>query len=229
MELTCPVVLTLAPIVVLVTLTCIVQLAPGATGPPPVSEITVSPCALPDEMVPPQVLLKAGVAATAIPAGNGSTTATPLSDTVFPSGLEIVNVNTDVAPAATLAGANPLAMDGEKKTAVISASVLLPLLPAGSPPPDTFTLLVTGDALAAAAATVTGNVIGGAALLAAMAVVRVQVTVWVGTAVAAAQVQPVPLAEPLVETYVSPAGNVSVTVTVAVVVACAPLLKTVMV
>ena len=112
-ELTCPVVLTFAPIVVLVTLTEITQLAPAAPVAPPVSEIRVSPCALPGDTVPPQVLLNAGVLATDMPAGKGSTTARPARDTGLPAGLLMVRVSVDVPPAVMLAGVNAFVITGE--------------------------------------------------------------------------------------------------------------------
>ena len=89
-------------------------------------------------------------------------------------------------------------------------------------PPATLTLLVTGDAVAAAAPTDTIRVMGGAEVFAAMVLAsgRTQVT----TCPAAVQaVQPVPVPD----TKVSPAGKVSVTTTPAVLVASAPRLETV--
>ena len=100
-------------------------------------------------------------------------------------------------------------------TVVRSLSLLLPLLAAGSPPPLTLALLVTLGL--AAAVTETVRVMLGAAPPAAMAVVRVQVTV----PVAKPQVQAVPAAE----TKPRLGGRASVTVTVPVV-AAPPLFET---
>lgn len=112
-EVTCPVVLALAPVVTLVTFAVMVQLVPAAPVLPPVNESSVSPAALPGETTPPQVLVKAGVAAIDIPAGNGSTTARPASETVLPTGLVIVKVSVEVCPAIMLVGENVLVMTGE--------------------------------------------------------------------------------------------------------------------
>lgn len=99
---------------------------------------------------------------------------------------------------------------------------MLPLLPAGSLPPATLTLLVTGDAVAAAAPTDTVRVIGGAEAFAAMAFAsgRTQVTT---CPVAVQAFHPVPVPD----TKVSPEGKVSVTTTSAVLVVRAPKLETV--
>jgi hypothetical protein len=86
-----------------------------------------------------------------------------------------------------------------------------------SPPPLTAAWLTT--ALGALARTVTVTVIGGYEVAAASAFARVHVTVWPA---GAGHVHPVPAAA----VGVSPAGNVSVTVTGAVVVA-PPMLVTV--
>lgn len=104
----------------------------------------------------------------------------------------------------------------------MSASVLLPALPAGSLPPATLTLLVTGEAVAAAAPTDTVSVIGGADVLAAIALAngRTHVT----TCPAAVQAfQPVPVPE----INVSPAGKVSVTTAFVALVVRSPTLTTV--
>lgn len=112
-ELTWPVVFTLAPMVTLVIFTVMTQLVPCPPVAPPVSDSWVSPAALPGETVPPQVLLNPGVVAIDMPAGNGSTTARPASDSGLPAGLEIVKVITEVPPAAMLMGRKALAMTGE--------------------------------------------------------------------------------------------------------------------
>src|SRR6476469_6609285 len=83
------------------------------------------------------------------------------------------------------------------RTVVGSLPLLLPLLAAGSPPPETLAVLVTLGK--AASATETVRVMLGALPAAAMAVVRVQVTVPVATP----HVQPVPVPD----TKPSPAGS----------------------
>ena len=96
------------------------------------------------------------------------------------------------------------------------ALVLLPALPAGSPPPLTLAEFVTLGA--AAAPTPAVSVIALVPPLAAMDVALVQVTSWP----TAEQLHPTPVPE----TNVSPAGRLSVTVTVPAV-AARPLLVTV--
>src|SRR5450759_1890552 len=83
-ELTAPVVLFFTPEVVPVTFTERVHVLLIATV-PPVRPTVVAPAAA--ENVPAQVLLTFGVLATCRPAGNGSEKATPLSATVFATGL----------------------------------------------------------------------------------------------------------------------------------------------
>ena len=105
-----------------------------------------------------------------------------------------------------------------------SVLLLLPALFAGSLPPATLTLLMTGDGLVAAAPTVTVKVMGAVEVLAAIALAsgRTHVT----TCPAAVQLfQPVPVPE----TNVSPVGSVSVTTTLAVLVVRSPRLVTVIV
>src|ERR1044071_1684323 len=101
-------------------------------------------------------------------------------------------------------------MSGMPLTVVGSLSELLKLFDAGSPPPETVATLVTDGN--AAAATTTLTVIAGA--LAPPAIdARVQVTVLLPTTVLE-QVQPVPVGS---AATVKPAGRLSVTVTVALV------------
>ena len=198
-----------AATVVLVTLMVMTQLAPGATPPPPVNENKVSPCEEPGAAAPPQVLVKPGTAATDIPAVKGSVNEMPASETEFVAGLPIVKVSVDVAPAANELGANALAKVGATKTLVTSVSELLPLLLAGSPPPEIdAVLLLLGSA---AAATATVRVIGFPEVLAAMAVALVQAMRVPPTTLSPAagtlrpQVHPVPAAD----TKVMPAGRLS--------------------
>ena len=77
--LTLPTVLEFVPTVVLLTLTCIVQLLDAGIV-PPVRETSVSPCELPDTTVkvPQFEVVKLGVAVTDMPEGKGSITATPV-------------------------------------------------------------------------------------------------------------------------------------------------------
>src|SRR4051812_1106974 len=110
--LTWPVVFVLVPVVVAVTFTLIWQVAPGATPLPPLYEMSVSPWALPDVNVPPQVFTTVGGLSTNMPAGNGSVTAIPASVTLLPAGLPMVIVRVDVAPAAIEVGLNALVIVG---------------------------------------------------------------------------------------------------------------------
>ena len=119
-------------------------------------------------------------------------------------------------PTVKLAGpALVTRMSGQvaRHTAVVMVDVLLPLLAAGSAPPDTVAVLVTLGAAPAAGRTV--SVI--ALALAAPAAITVALvhtmrvpptTLSPAAGVLAAQVQPVPAAE----TNVRPAGRLSATV-----------------
>ena len=92
-----------------------------------------------------------------------------------------------------------------------SLAELLPLLKAGSPPPEMFTTFVTGEAANAAGLTTTVSVIGfGLVAPALITVLLVQVAVLLPTTVVE-QFQPVPVG---VEATVKPVGKLSVTVIV---------------
>src|SRR6185295_1395812 len=92
-----------------------------------------------------------------------------------------------------------------------SLAELLPLLYAGSPPPEMFATLVTGEAAKAAGLTTTVSVIGfGLVAPAAITVLLVQVAVLLPTTVLE-QFQPVPVG---VAATVRPVGRLSVTVMV---------------
>src|SRR5882672_4147446 len=92
-----------------------------------------------------------------------------------------------------------------------SLAELLPLLKAGSPPPEMFATFVTGEAANAAGLTTTMSEIGfGLVAPGLITVTLVQVAVLLPTTVAP-QFQPVPVG---VEATVRPAGRLSVTVIV---------------
>ena len=113
-ELTVPVVFTAAPAVESVTATEMAQLVPAVAMDPPVSESERSPGF--GEKVPPQVSVAAGVAATLIPEGSESVTATPDSAPPLPAGSVIVMVKVEVAPPAMLVGLKVLVMVGGAMT-----------------------------------------------------------------------------------------------------------------
>ena len=122
--------------------------------------------------MPPQLLLKFVGDATDMPAGKGSTTATPVSETGLVAGLEIVNVSFVGFPASIGLVVKAFAMTGEIKTAVTSVSELFPVLPASSPPPDTVAVLLTLGT--APARTLTGTEIAGSETFCAIVVADVQ-------------------------------------------------------
>ena len=126
-ELTLPVVLARAPVVVAATLTLMAQLVLTPTV-PPLRLIAGSPGF--GAKVPPQVLVAFGVAATCIPVGKASLTATPLCATVLAAGLVMVMVRVEVPFAGMLAGANALVMVGADTTVKVAEAVVLvtPLL-----------------------------------------------------------------------------------------------------
>src|SRR5215210_4412844 len=97
-----------------------------------------------------------------------------------------------------------------------SEALLLVLLKAGSPPPEMFATLVTGEAANAAGLTTTVSVIGfGLVVTAGMDVLLVQVMVLLPMTVVE-QSQPVPEGS---EATVRPVGKLSVTVIVPLVAA----------
>src|SRR6185295_2440504 len=92
-----------------------------------------------------------------------------------------------------------------------SLAELLPLLYAGSAPPEMFATLVTGETAKAAGPTTTVSVIGfGLVAPAPMTVLLVQVAVLLPTTVVE-QFQPVPVG---IAATVNPVGKLSVTVIV---------------
>ncbi len=119
-EVTAPVVLFLAPELVAVTLIEAAQ-EPLAATVPPVRLIVVAPAA--PVKVAPQLLVRFGVLATCMPAGNVSLTAIPVSVTVFPAGLVIVSVSVDVPFTGMLVGLKALVMVGATSTAKLADAV----------------------------------------------------------------------------------------------------------
>jgi len=125
-ELTLPVVFVFTPDVPLVTLTDMAQLLLVLIE-PPVRLRVVSPGF--GANVPPQVLVAPGVAATLMPPGNGSLTATPLCATVLAEGLVMVMVSVEVPFIGMLAGLKALVMVGADTAAKIAeAAVPVPPL-----------------------------------------------------------------------------------------------------
>jgi hypothetical protein len=120
-ELTLPVVLVFTPDVVLVTLTEMAQLLLVATV-PPVRLMVVSPAF--GEKVPPQVLVAPGVAATLMPAGKVSLTATPVCAEVLADGLVMVMVSVEVPLTGMLVGENALVMVGADITIKVAEAVV---------------------------------------------------------------------------------------------------------
>ena len=92
---TVPVVFVFAPDVVPVTLTLTVHVPPAAIVPPENVRL-VFPAAGANVGAPHPDVLAAGVAATCVPAGNGSLKATPVSGSGLPAGFVSVNVSVDV-------------------------------------------------------------------------------------------------------------------------------------
>jgi hypothetical protein len=109
-ELTAPVVLLEAPRVELVTLTETTQL-PLAGMVAPLRLIVAEPAVAPVTVPEVQVLVRPGVLATVIPAGNVSLTATPVWLVVV-LGLVMVRVSVEVEPDTMAVGLNVLPMVG---------------------------------------------------------------------------------------------------------------------
>src|SRR5216684_38795 len=124
-ELTLPVVLSLEPEVVGVTLTLTAHELLIAI-PPPLRLMEVLPAAAVN--VPPQLSLALGMAATCRPVGKLSVTATPLKAVpVF--GLVMVNVRVEVPPTAVVVGEKALLMLGGATTASVTVLLLEPVPP----------------------------------------------------------------------------------------------------
>jgi hypothetical protein len=121
-EVTLPVVLTLAPAVVAVTAREAVQV-PLAAMVPPEKLNEVLPAAGAKVGEPQPLVLAFGVAATCRPAGNESLKVMPVS-AVPAFGLAIVKVNVLTAPTAIGFGAKDLAMFGGASTVNVSVPVL---------------------------------------------------------------------------------------------------------
>ncbi len=122
-EVTAPVVLFLAPLVVAVTLTEKVHELPAASVPPlrltePVFAVAVT--------VPLQLPLKAFGVETTMPAGRVSLKATPVSaDAEF--GLEMVKLRVEAPFTATLCGEKPLLIVGGAITVRVAVLLALPV------------------------------------------------------------------------------------------------------
>ena len=135
--------------------------------------------------------------------------------TVNAFGLVSVICNVEVPFKLMAPGENALATVTGLSTCTLKLALLLPALPAGSPPPLTLAVLVR--LAGALLPTVTVRLILGYAVLGAKASPREQVNVWPAT------VQPQPVPVPL--TGSKPVGKVSTTVT-APVLAPLPVLVT---
>ena len=192
----------------------VVEAAPGAmavarvqtTRPPP---LTLSPAAG-EFAVHVHPAPAVGTAARVSPVGKVSVIVYEFAPVVSPPALVTLNVYTDVlTPTVRLATDNVLLTTRSghvvAQTAVVIVLLLLPLLAAGSLPPDTVAMLVTLGTAAAPGNTV--KVIRlGLVPPAAIAALLVQESC---VAVEDVQVQPVPLGVP---TIVSPLGILSITV-----------------
>ena len=119
-ELTGPVVLVMLPATLGVISTFTSQLVPTAIDPP--VRLSEPPLAV---KVPPQVLLVFGIAATVMPDGKVSLTATPLSGRTLAAGLVMVSISVEVPFCGMLFGVNDLTMVGGTS----AVSVSLPVLP----------------------------------------------------------------------------------------------------
>ena len=124
-ELTVPVVLFRLPVTLAVTFTFTSQLL--LTGIDPPVRLSELPLAA---KVPPQVLLVLGVAATTMPDGNVSLTATPLSGRTLAAGLVMVSISVELeaAPTGIMFGVNDFTMVGAAST-VNMAEALVPIPP----------------------------------------------------------------------------------------------------
>src|ERR1043165_6639170 len=120
-ELTAPVVLETLPACVPVTITTIVQVAPGVAMLPPVSDMLVLFAAA--VTGPLQVVLTPGVEATCRPFVSVSENAIPFSAAVFAAGLVIVKVSVVVPFSGMVAAPNDLLMVGG--ATILSNAVLL--------------------------------------------------------------------------------------------------------
>lgn len=117
-ELTLPVVFSLAPAVVPLTATLIEQ-APLDVSEPPLKLIAVLPAV--GANVPPQVFVAPGVAATSKPAGKLSVIAKPVSVNAF--GLVKLIVSVDVPLTGMLVGEKLLATVGAAATVNVAEAV----------------------------------------------------------------------------------------------------------
>ncbi len=120
-EVTLPVTLFFAPLVVALTLTENVQVVlTGIVA--PLMETLVAPAA--GLKVPAaQELVEEGVESTAKPDGKLSVTPTPVKATVFAEGFVIEMVKVDVSPTRMLAGENALAIVGGATTVMLALAV----------------------------------------------------------------------------------------------------------
>jgi len=91
---------------------------------PPVKLMLVPPAVA--EAAPPQLFVKPFGVATTKPVGSVSLNATPLSATVLPVGLVIVNVSALVPFTGMELGLNPLAIDGGATTVKVAVLLAAP-------------------------------------------------------------------------------------------------------
>ena len=120
-ELTVPVVFSLEPAVVALTVTLTEQEPPAVGIEPPVKLMLVAIAAA--VKVPPQVLVAPGVVLTSIPGGKASLTATPFTPAGLASGLVMMIVRVEVPPTCTPVGENDLAIVGGAKTLSVPDAV----------------------------------------------------------------------------------------------------------
>src|SRR5258708_1337503 len=123
-EETFPLVLSFDPLLVAVTSTATVQLAPPPTEPPLKVRLVAAAAGV---HVPAQVVLAFGVAATCTPAGRESVNASPVN-AVLPFGLVIVKVSVLTPPTLIGFGANAFPMLGAM-IEVLTVRASVPVLP----------------------------------------------------------------------------------------------------
>jgi hypothetical protein len=121
-EVTLPVVLTLAPVVVALTLTVKVQaVLTGMVA--PLMETLVAPAT--GAKVPvEQLFVAAGVASTTISAGKGSVTPTPVKATVLAAGFVIVMVKVETPLTTMVVGEKLLEIVGGEATVKVNCLVV---------------------------------------------------------------------------------------------------------
>src|SRR5947209_6341134 len=126
-ELTAPVVFDTLPDCVPVTLTTIVQVAPGvAMAPPDKLMLVVLAVAV---TVPPQLLVTPGVASTCRPPVSVSLKAMPVSPVVLAAGLVMVKVSVVVPFTGMVAAPKALLMAGGATILMVAVLLVVPVPP----------------------------------------------------------------------------------------------------